>query len=113
MKCREEIIASGASLVPRSCPTCKFGPCRLNKEDYMTYNYGVIVKDFYQVEDDYTPGIYTPVYYQTILTFTTKEELIEWIERNNTLLSKQNVVKCIKFTELTVKHEITLEDAKV
>jgi len=32
--CRQEIRYKGNSAIPRSCPTCKFGPCQKGFEDH-------------------------------------------------------------------------------
>ena len=32
--CRQEIINRGDKVVPRSCPTCKFGPCSKGLNDH-------------------------------------------------------------------------------
>lgn len=34
MTCRQELINSGSKSIPRSCPTCKFGPCSKGLADH-------------------------------------------------------------------------------
>ena len=108
--CRNEIISSGAALWPRSCPTCKFGPCQKGIPDVNPSDkYAAIVKGTYT-----TPGYYAgdpndTVTYHYLKEFESLDKLKEYILRDREATSFSNIVKIIKYQDLKYSTKVEVD----
>lgn len=110
MTCRNEEINKGGAY-PRSCPTCKFGPCirgvivEGNMQPYAnkTERYGILVKE-YHVHDCINPSYGPETTEYTVFTeIGTKAQLEEWLKNRNSIEGK-----IIRYTPVEVKLELSI-----